>query len=423
MSHKPTPHPLAHRMPANNQFNVRLLGEEKSPVLESLYAEGFIGCFDAPENTQSVKSIADYDKREFFLDTPGKHRWSEIHDSLDSLEGDGCHVHTKDAFDAWERDGIGGPDWLFGIFQDSGCCVDASNVEMKAGLLGYRAMRPQYAEIMKYLPAFWTYAWRGHCGGGWTMGACATKNKLHGWAPAKQYGSGRNSIDFDDENESERLVTSAWCRSGPPSWMYDEVTSTHVWNDSAITYFDGGLDGLKRLFENGGQFHHGGNSTSSSGRPNTWRRIGGHAQTAFGGDWSDATIGFFADKGFRLNASGDFWVANHQTWGGSWSGSTSENYWPPQWGPKPQGAWVCAASDLLKRVDGYAYLPDLVGVKGDGPQPQPNDHPAIVNTLRTDTGDVIRGDLLLTCGDEDYAYIVSRRGTANSYDIVPRPTI
>ena len=362
-------HPLAKLIPSSNDFSLRALeGDAKTSALEAAYEQGFTGCFDGPENEGWAKRIASYDNDEFLYDTPQKNKYfSEIFDSLSADEADGCHVYTKHAFEQFKASAAHpDSDDIFGVVQNHGICVDSSNVEMKAGLLGVRAADPLIAEILKYLPAHYAYAERGYCSHGWGMGSCARVNSQVGWCPATVLEIAGNELDWREEDAHEYAVARDWCRSGLPEWLKAYCREHYPWEESAVTRFDGGLDALRKLFQNKGQFHHGSNSTSASGKPNRWKRIGGHAQTACGGDWSDECLKWFADKGYRLD-DGDFWVPNHQTWG-RWSGQLDADLWPEHlWGPQPDGAWVCGAKDLLKRVSGYAYLPLLKGVPGAGP--------------------------------------------------------
>lgn len=422
-------HPLAHLIPGRNDINLIALanGGARAAALESAYSEdgGFVGCFDTHDEPW-CKRIAGYDRDEFLYDTDGPHEFSEVFDGLPDFDddNDGCHVYHNDAFTAWDRDGVHkDKDGPFSVYQNFGDCVDASNKEMKTGLLGIRAMDTQYGEILKYLAAFYQYAERGYCRHGWTMGACATRNKQFGWCPATVIEVGGQRLDFDEENESEYTVARDWCRSGIPDWLAAWTQQNFAWDPSAITYLDGGLDQLKRLLSNKGQFHHGSNTTSGSSRPNVFRRIGGHAQTCFGGDWSDRTRQFFADKGFRLD-SDDFWVLNHQTWGSGWRGEIASQYWPEWWGKKPEGTWVVSAKGLLRRVSGYAYLPGLKGVPGSAPVPPPPDDDKIPGTVyaeELDDGNIAVRGMLVVDGVEYIAYPLEGQTKMYEFKRPPRP--
>jgi hypothetical protein len=410
------PHPLAHLIPVSNQFSVPTLRSNAMALtnaVEAIYDSGeFQGCFIEDAGGWQAR-IVRYDNDEFMAETEGPKLFSEIHDSIPANEGDGGHVYSQLAFDAWQRDGKGS-EQPYSIFQDSGICVDSSNVEMKWGLIGYLVAKSGGRFSMPWGPAHYAYAERGSCGQGWTLGACATVNQRVGICPAMLIEVGGNRLDFDGENKHERTVTSTWCRSGIPSWLKSWTVENFSFASDAITMFDGGLDALFKLFQNGGQLHHGSNATSGGSSPDSWKRIGGHAQTTFGGDKSERTVRFFSDLGYRLKDSRDFWVPTHQTWG-SWSGQTAAKFWPPWWGPQPQGAWVSRASSLLSNVRGmYAYLPRFKWFSGSGPvvpPPFPTGGITLDGTLRADNGSPIRGTLTATCKDGQNQFIIVPDGS------------
>lgn len=410
------PHPLAHLIPDSNEFVLRALQfspDELTSTVEAIYnSQQFSGCFiDSDGDWQG--RIVRYDEDEFLGETEGPKRFSEIVDSLPLDGDDGCHVYTGATFDRWAMEGKGS-EKPFSIFQDSGICVDSSNVEMKWGLIGYLVANSGGRFAMPWGPAHYAYAERGYCGQGWSTSACATVNSRVGICPAMLIEVGSNKLDFDGENKHEKTVTSTWCRSGIPSWLKTWTVENFAFAPEAITQFDGGLDALFKLFAAGGQLHHGANYTSGGSTPDVWKRIGGHAQTTFGGDRSERTVKWFADLGYKLTKANDFWVATHQTWG-SWSGQTAAKFWPAWWGPQPQGAWVSRASSVLERVRGmYAYLPRFPWFKGTGPgpivPPQPSTAITLSGQLRADNGGPIRGTLVATCGAERGEFIVVPSG-------------
>lgn len=395
--------------------NSRLRRSAKRTVwLEEQYDnEHNVGCF-LPSHGGEEGAYAEREM-EKFRDSAGKdaYLFTDIVDSLEPQNEFG-HIASIATFITYERD-CKGPDKPFSIFQDSGICVDASNVEMKTGLLATRAFFPQFGEILKYLPAFYQYAERGYCGGGWYMGACASKNLEFGWCPAMQIDIDGLRLDFDEEDESEYAVTKSWCRSGIPEELAKWTKENFYWEPGAITQFAGRLDALKMLFRNYGQLHHGSNWTSRSSTPNNLKRIGGHAQTAFGGMWDEETIKFFWDKGIKYE-NGDFPVANHQTWGAGWSGECSDRYWPPHWGPKPEGAWICRASQILDYFSSsaYSYLPKLKGFEGDV-TPTPKQFPSVEGELRV-TDRIIKGDITF---DGKWDYTCTPVGN-NDFILVPK---
>lgn len=297
-------------------------------------------------------------------------------------------------------------------------CVGASGVEMLHGMLGTRAADPANQEAFKYLMAWWQYAFRGSCGSGWYMGAYASVTLEHGYAFAFPK---LLSYVYGGEDDSEQLCDVKWCRSGPPADVQQFVKEQGwAFEPGAITEFDGGVEALKVLSQQQGQFHHGSNVTSGSHKPDTLTTIGGHAQTCYAVSWHPLVLDFYSRKGYTL-AAGDAWTANHQSWGSGWSGEIADDLYPfgydgqnrvyswaeakampqaerdsltPLWGEKPEGAWVCSASKLLKYVEGYAYLPKFKGLPADGPQPPPEPGITLTGELFTETGQPIRGSVV-----------------------------
>jgi hypothetical protein len=169
--------------------------------------------------------------------------------------------------------------------------------------------------------------------------------------------------------------------------------------------------------------HHGSNATSGGSTPDSWKRIGGHAQTTFGGDKSERTVKFFADQGYKLTVPGDFWVATHQTWGSSFSGAAAAKFWPSWWGPQPQGAWISRASSLLDNVRGkYAYLPRFAWFPGSGPvtpPPPPGSAITLDGSLYAKGGIPISGILTAKCGPDQQEFIIVPTGTG-AYKPIPK---
>lgn len=407
------PHPLAHLIPSSNEFVLRSLRSRPialTNALESIYEnETFSGCF-LEDSGGWQERIARYDADEFLSETEGPKLFSEVCDSLQAGDEDDCHVYSRDVYDMWARDGKGS-EKPFSIFQNSGICVDSSNTEMKWGLIGRLVATSGGQYSMPWGPAHYAYAERGSCGQGWTTSACATVNSRVGICPAMPIAVDGNQLDFDGEEKHEKTVTSTWCRSGIPAWLKSWTVANFAFAPEAITKFDGWLDGFWKLVSVGGQLQHGSNVTSGGSTPDSWKRIGGHAQVVFGGDRSERTVKFFADLGYKLTDPGDFWVATHQTWG-DWSGATAEKFWPSWWGPQPQGAWVSRASSVLERVRGmYAYLPRFKWFPGSGPVvPQPAAPIQLSGRLYADNGSPIRGTLIATCGSERSEFLVVPSG-------------
>jgi hypothetical protein len=416
------PHPLHHLIPDSNTFDLRTL--RATPLLltnavEAIYdSQQFQGCFIEDAGGWQGR-IARYDADEFMGETEGPKLFSEVVDSLQA-DDDGCHVYSGLTFDAWKRDGKGS-EQPFSIFQDSGICVDSSNTETKWGLIGYIVSKSAGKYSMPWGPSHYAYAERGSCGQGWSTDACATVNSRVGVCPAMPIQVGGYALDFDGENKHEKTVTSTWCRSGIPAWLKTWTVENFAFAPEAITKFDGDLDALLKLFAAGGQLHHGSNATSGGSTPDAWKRIGGHAQTTFGGDRSERTIKWFSDLGYKLTKPGDFWVATHQTWGVSFSGSAAAKFWPPWWGLQPQGAWISRASSLLNNVRGkYAYLPRFAWFPGTGPGPVvPTSAITLEGALYADNNSPIRGVLTAKCGPDQRQYIIVPSGDG-TYKPVPK---
>jgi hypothetical protein len=319
-----------------------------------------------------------------------------------------------DAFRTWKRDADPvAVNWLFRFLQNSGNCVGASGVELFHGTLGTRAADPSNSEVFRWLMAMWAYAFRGYCGAGWYGSKHASVTQQYGYCFALPSLIGR--YYYLGEQDSEDYTTKAWCSGGPPQAVRDFVdgkTGEHKpWRfaPNAISYCNPDLNLYRDVFRNKGQVHHGGNYTSASSKPNlsTLKRIGGHQQTSYGASWHPLLLEFYASRGYRLSP-GDFWIANHQTWGPGWSGETADSLWAygydnsnrvytmtevrgmpqndvdsltPLWGPKPEGAWLVSAKTQIEYIGGgWAYMPDMVGWPAPAPPPPPQ-KPAVIGSV------------------------------------------
>lgn len=367
-------------------------------ALEAAYDSGFCGCF-LPDMEGPLGRAARY-LRDELRDFLGKNQcWtSDVQFGPygdDTAEG---YIASTDAFSAWGRDKDPTvDDWLFGIFQNSGCCVGASKAELTQGVLGTRAMDPATGEIMKWLAIMWTYPFRGSCGQGWYTATCAKMSIEHGWCPSAKITVGSNSIDTDGESNQEKLCTTTWCRGGPPKWLQEYVLQNYTWDAGAITELDCDTDTLKAVFRAKGQIHHGSNTTGTP-VPGQLKRIGGHAQTAFGGRWDARTLEFYNSRGLKVTEK-NFPIFNHQTWG-EWSGGLSSKYWPDWYGPMPQGTWVCTSDQFCQLLSrsAYAYLPKLRGVKGTQPITPPVTPPSASGNIWVDSSvspPAIRGSFVI----------------------------
>ena len=393
------PHPLAKLIPASNSFQLTAMSPDRADVLERIYRDGFAGCFlEEWETASNLTRVAKWDRDEFMYDTPGKRKWfSDVVDSLGDGDGE-CHINTKPAFEAWQRDGQGDRH-PFRIYQDYGDCVDASLVELFAQFLGVRSNDPTSREVFRYLPAFYAYAERGYCQHGWTLSAAATVYRRIGLCLAKQIEVAGNTLDWRAEDASENAVAREYCRRGLPTWLTEWTAKTFPFEDGAITRFDCDRTSLKKLFAAGGGLHTGGTRTSGSSKPFVVGRVGPHAQSFVGYDDSEQCRQFYTSLGFRYKDD-DFPVVAHQTWGGGWSKEVGDPYWPSWWGPKPQGAWVWLASQLCDHLGGgsYAYLPMVKGFPSDDPQPDPDPVPDPMKVPTFVGGDLIVDATCPKCG-------------------------
>jgi len=286
-------------------------GEAKTAALEAAYDNGFCGCF-LTDDTGPEGRIARWDRDEF-RDNLGQLSYSfeDVIVPLNDPATEEGYIASMDAFDTWSRDADPtADDWLFECRQNSGICVGSSGVETLHGLLGTRAADASIGEIFRWLAGQYAYAFRSGCGQGWTMGSHANVTVQHGYCLALPSVAGFRYVGEDD---SEKLVTSSWCNSRVPQAVRDFVDG-NGWRfeQGAITEFSGGIEGLKAMVRAKGQLHHGSNQTSGSSTPNVIKRIGGHAQTMFGGDWSQRTLDFFAQQGIKYTVN-DFPCVHHQT--------------------------------------------------------------------------------------------------------------
>ena len=430
-------------------------------------------------NVQSLRAVA------VFKDTAGTNDYKFSQrpvrgaDEMAPVNGvDGCHIYTSYAFEEFEQYNEGYPNWIFGMFQDSGCCVGASGSEMLHDLLGKLSRNPNNNYKMVCLAAMWTYLYRNSCGGGWYMGSHASNSIEHGWCPATVFDGRKlgdmvvpsyQNLQFDNEDESERITTSKWCRDRAPDVIEDWVEANFRYGQGAITELDeSSSEALKAIAKLGGDLHHGSNYTAGSGGMNSIKRIGGHAQTDYGGDWSDPCIEWFNSKGIRCDANNHIRLQG-QTWGGSWSGTVKDSNWPFGtnsrgqvvtwadvmnlrqsraaltdlvtevkeaggwgWGPKPEGVWLVTVSNFQRYFapECYVYLPDLQGVPlGNAPPPPPppsDEWPTIAGELLAENnqygGISIRGSQVFVEVDgKQWPYLAAPiPGSPNKFKLVPK---
>lgn len=419
-------------IPASNTLDAsfasnRLLGGR---LVESSYDAGFIGAFnDTDEMPQWARNAARYIDDEFLRDTPGnKKRFEDVETLL--ADGDGeCHMPFRHALEMWDKSGKRTVT-PYSTSQVFGSCVDASAAEGCTGLVAYRAAQAGYQEDYIHPVAWYWYADRGYCSDGWTGSGVAARALRHGLAFRTKYEFG-SGVDFTDDDRNERIVAREWCRSGIPGWLHDHTIAKHPFEDGAITKFGSqnrseGMSKLKKAFKAGGFVHHSGTRTSGGNKPFSIGSTGAHMQTAHGYDDSEEFRKFCQDVLRITPRADDFPVVSHQTWGSGWRGETADQYWPSWWGPKPQGAWVWWASDLLSRIScDYIWLPWCKGFPAVNPVPPT---PPVVQVPKLEArlyaeqvGSVIaiRGDLVL---EGKHEYIVVPDG-AGAYRTIPKPVV
>lgn len=426
------------RLPANNVLDVRSYRMASSPTaktnaLADAYSPGagFAGVFMADkgqpgydDQTREAKEIGNYFRDKFHAEAPSGHpTWlGEVAGGLRSGDG-GCRMNHRAALEVYFKSGKKGVE-PFSTAQDYGSCVDASWSELVCALLGIRAADPQYREVWKSSASWYAYALRGFCSDGWNSFACATASRKIGIALRCVYELAGLSVDLTDDDRSENTMARTWCRNGPPQVMRDYTLANNPWEPGAIVEFEGSLKELKDCFASDGVLHFSGTRQSGGSKPFTPGSVGPHQLGAYGYDDSDEGRKFFQDVvGYKLD-SDDFAVHCGQTWGPGWSGECADKYWPPHWGPKTQGSWICSAKWFLKNLSLDTVLfPKLKGVPGDPLPPTPTPSPALVGTLYGETipsGKIaIRGELSLPIGGTDYRYIVVPDGNG-AYKPVPK---
>jgi hypothetical protein len=372
-------------------------GSHKGNLLAAAYDAGFLGAFVDDENQPDwARRAARYLDDEFMHDSPGK---IKLFGDVTPMLGDGdgeCHINCRHALELWHKGGEVGPK-PFTSYQDYGSCVDCSKAEGCTGLFAWRVAQGGFNETFLFPDAWYNYADRGYCNDGWTGGGIATVARRFGCAFRTQYKLAGGEIDFTDDDVNEKICARQWCRTGAPQWLHDHTMANHAFDDGAITKFQGSKAEVKKAMKAGAFLHHGGTRTSGGPKPFTIGSTGPHMQTTCGYDDTDEARKFFRDKGFSI-ADDDFPVVNHQTWGPQWRGETADEYWPSWWGPKPEGAWIWRASDMLSRIGfEYVWLPWVKGFPATGPGPSPLHPPLSGDVYVEQAGQVfaVRGELEL----------------------------
>jgi hypothetical protein len=428
-----------------------------SQAIEAAYTRaGMTGCVLMKDTTGGQPAR---DARDRFRATKGQNAYrsddalTKLSDSVLTPYGgfDGLYLFTGYAFSQFEQHNAGYPDWLLRFVQDSGCCVGASGVKIAQVLLGIVSRMTDNPYLMAYLVSMWTYLYRTHCGSGWYMGAHAAEGEEHGWCPAVKFDGSKLGrivlpdfgIDLDEEDEGEYLTSRKWCRGRPPrdleAWVHDNCRwgeIAEVSDHSAETYID--------IAKRGGLVHHGSNTTGG-GRPDSTRRIGGHAQPHYGLDFSDQGVEWWGRFGVKVSRSDPAMIEGNQ-WG-SWSGELEPEEWPygslandrvitqadvdaamrsrdssrvfdlmasmeGNWGygPMPEGTWMVRYSTYRRQIAGeeYAYFPQgFRAIPFEDPVPEPVHQPRLVGTLKYDPDrDAFRG--VLSQENTGHQYILQR---------------
>ena len=422
--------------------------------LEALYdpATKLILCFSADdeESPDWARKAGKYLDDQFTSPDNGEGPHTKLFgDVIPKLYDDGAgkvNMNCRHALEFWKEHNQGLAPYKKS--QGYGSCVDASCAEHEDALFGYRAAHPEFLrernqkrEIWKYSAAWYKYANRGYCSDGWNGSGCASVAYKIGAAFTIKYEVGGNSVSFEDENKNERIVAREWCRRGVPDWLAEYTQEHHAYEDGAITRFQGGRSELRRLFANGGVIHTSGRRTSGGSKPFSIGSVGPHMQSGVGCDDSDDFRRFCESTIGVRPRDDDFPVVMNQTWGGGWRGECADRYWPFGtdlegkiwswydfknamasgrlsfsmlsmfddgwgWGPKPEGAWVWWASDVLNRLScDYGWLPWVTGFPTDDPvPPPPGDHPPIHDFLYIED-DIVEGEVRLELPDKMYKYV------------------
>jgi hypothetical protein len=407
----------------------------KSSFLATCYSDGgFVGSFmprgraDVPGSSDGgwAQDAGDYLRDEWTAEAEGPKFLSDVLSSLPNAADGGCHMSHVAAYEAWAAAGKVGVE-PFTCEQDYGSCVDASLSELLTAMLGLRieAGKP---EKWVTSAAWYAYALRGYCSDGWNAwGAATALQKLGAGFRGRYDFDGQDSIDMTDDDRNEQLCARTWCRNGPPSYLRQHTTANHPVNQAAIVEFDGGLHELMTAFANRGVLHFSGTRVSGGPKPFTPGSVGPHQMPAYGCDSSEEGRKWFRDRCGVAIADNDCAVHCGNTWGtrtGQWSGECSDQYWPPHWGPKTPGSWICLGSWFMRNLSqDMVYFPDVIPGFPGTPVPPPTPvQPKLEGTLYAEqVGSIIaiRGELKL---EDKHAYIVVPDGTG-TFKPIPKPIV
>lgn len=435
---------LQNLIPSSNRIEVafaRGLGK-KSALLESLYSTGFVGAFLVNrKNIQAdvdtggwVQQAGEY-LRDEFLANREKYRsqfLSDIAGRLKAAEFDGCYMNHVPAITLWLENGKLSVR-PFSCDQGYGSCVDASLSELLTAILGIRIVVLKKREVWKHPAAWWAYSLRGYCSDGWNAWGAATAITKLGVAFRMLYELTKD-YDLRDDDENEQLVARTWCRNGPPEELRQFTKANHPIDPTKVVEFDGGLKELVQAFANHGVLHFSGTRVSGGSRPMTPGNVGPHQMPAYGCDGSEEIRRHLKDKCKVTLADDDVAVHCGNTWGqntGEWSGECADQYWPPHWGPKTPGSWICSGKWFMSSLSqDMVYLPEAFpGFAGEPLPPPVTENPPLTGTLfaeKTETTIAIRGGLRLnvpagTSGLFDYIVVPSDQ--PGEYKPIQKPVI
>lgn len=432
-------------IPSSNRIEAAFAsrnGGQRCRVLEASYAGGFVGSFlvnrsniQASMETEGwVRRAGEYLRDEFLAEREkDRTRFlSDISGSLQAADLGGCYMNHKAALTLWLENGKLSV-MPFSCEQGYGSCVDASLSELLTAILGIRIVVLKKAETWKHPAAWWAYSLRGYCSDGWNAWGAASAIAKLGVAFRMLYELSK-SYDLRDDDANEQLVARTWCRSGPPEELRSLTKREHPIDPSKIVEFDGGIEELCTVFANLGVLHFSGTRVSGGPKPMTPGRVGPHQMPAYGCDGSEEIRRHLRDKCGVSLADDDVAVHCGNTWGertGQWSGECADQYWPPHWGPKTPGSWICSGKWFLRELSqDMVYFPEAFpGFPGSPLPPSPNT-PAITGAIYADplpSGLIaIRGEMELDLpaglSAGKHKYIVMPDG-AGRYKPVPKPSL
>lgn len=405
--------------------------DSKVSLLSESYSSGFIGAFLVRRVNIEAKMLAEgWSRRvgewlrdEWFAEKEGP---KILHDlSLPGADIGGCYMNHQPAIDAWVKANKIGV-MPFSCSQDYGSCVAASGAEILTALLGLRLAAGK-REVWKTSCSWYEYALRGYCSDGWNAWGYASAFSKLGAAFRQPYDIGGNRLDLTGDDQDERTWARQYCRNGPPQWMKEHTNEHHKPNMAAVVEFSGAIPSLVDAFAAKGVLHFSGTRISGGSKPFTPGSVGPHQMLAYGCDGSEEGRRWFKDKcGYAL-AADDVAVHCGNTWGektGQWGGECADQYWPPHWGVKTPGSWICSAKWFMRNLSqDMVYFPDAFpGFPGE-PGPTPIDQPKLSGPIYAEVnsggGISVRGFPNLELDGRTYEYVVVPDG-AGRYTFQPK---